>query len=250
MRSRSATATFWHLNCARVMAHTPWSSKLLHKAAMRLRTAKLWTTNLRLSAKFAVPMDVSVRQHNSGHPAVGLVGEHLFGGVPGQSDADGRAEKTLGQDARGQELFQAVLRRSRVEQSRCPITCTRSISSPVSTARCGATNLAADHGHHQQEARNDDALLRKHAARGHPRRRPGSRLRAFRICSEAHAHLTAFRDLCWRLESFLWRRRWLTRLIARRSGSALLRSLQTHRGAGDRCPLAACCATSTTVTGR
>jgi DNA polymerase-4 len=46
-------------------------SKLLHKAAMRLRTAKLWTTNLRLSAKFAVPKDISARQHNSGIPQLG-----------------------------------------------------------------------------------------------------------------------------------------------------------------------------------
>ena len=58
-------------------------SKLLHKAAMRLRTAKLWTTNLRLSAKFAVPMDVSVRQHNSGIPQLGWSESTLVGGVPG-----------------------------------------------------------------------------------------------------------------------------------------------------------------------
>jgi DNA polymerase-4 len=45
--------------------------KLLHKAAMRLRTAKLWTTNLRLSAKFAVQKDISARQHNSGIPQLG-----------------------------------------------------------------------------------------------------------------------------------------------------------------------------------
>ncbi len=43
-------------------------SKLLHKTAMRLRTANLWASNLRLSAKFAVPKDVSARQHNSGIP--------------------------------------------------------------------------------------------------------------------------------------------------------------------------------------
>ncbi|HEX6772551.1 MAG TPA: DNA polymerase, partial [Acidobacteriaceae bacterium] len=43
-------------------------SKLLHKTAMRLRTANLWATNLRLSAKFAVPKDTSTRKHNSGIP--------------------------------------------------------------------------------------------------------------------------------------------------------------------------------------
>ncbi len=43
-------------------------SKLLHKTAMRLRTANLWAANLRLSAKFAVPKDTSTRQHNSGIP--------------------------------------------------------------------------------------------------------------------------------------------------------------------------------------
>ncbi|HZD77795.1 MAG TPA: DNA polymerase [Acidobacteriaceae bacterium] len=46
-------------------------SKLLHKAAMRLRTANLWASNLRLSAKFAVPKDLSSRQHNSGIPQLG-----------------------------------------------------------------------------------------------------------------------------------------------------------------------------------
>src|SRR5580698_10050828 len=45
--------------------------KLLHKAAMRLRTANLWASNLRLSAKFAVPKDLSSRQHNSGIPQLG-----------------------------------------------------------------------------------------------------------------------------------------------------------------------------------
>lgn len=46
-------------------------SKLLHKTAMRLRTANLWAANLRLSVKFAVPKDASTRQHNSGIPQLG-----------------------------------------------------------------------------------------------------------------------------------------------------------------------------------
>jgi DNA polymerase-4 len=41
-------------------------SKLLHKTAMRLRAARLWATNLRLTIKFAVP--ASVRKHDSGIP--------------------------------------------------------------------------------------------------------------------------------------------------------------------------------------
>jgi DNA polymerase-4 len=41
-------------------------SKLLHKVAMRLRTAKLWATNLRLTIKFAVPN--SSKKHLSGIP--------------------------------------------------------------------------------------------------------------------------------------------------------------------------------------
>ena len=43
-------------------------NKLLHKTAMRLRTARLWAANLRLSVKFAVPKEVALRQHNSGIP--------------------------------------------------------------------------------------------------------------------------------------------------------------------------------------
>lgn len=46
-------------------------SKLLHKSAMRLRTARLWAANLRLSVKFAVPKEVALRQHYSGIPQAG-----------------------------------------------------------------------------------------------------------------------------------------------------------------------------------
>lgn len=44
------------------------ASKLLHKTAMRLRTARLWTSNLRLSAKFAVAKQDVAKQHYSGIP--------------------------------------------------------------------------------------------------------------------------------------------------------------------------------------
>ena len=42
--------------------------KLLHKAAMRLRAARLWTTHLTLSVKFAVPKAQMQRRHSSGIP--------------------------------------------------------------------------------------------------------------------------------------------------------------------------------------
>ncbi len=45
--------------------------KLLHKAAMRLRTARLWTTNVTLSIKFAVAKNDATRLHNSGIPQAG-----------------------------------------------------------------------------------------------------------------------------------------------------------------------------------
>jgi DNA polymerase-4 len=45
--------------------------KLLHKAAMRLRTARLWTTNVTLSIKFAVSKADAKRLHNSGIPQAG-----------------------------------------------------------------------------------------------------------------------------------------------------------------------------------
>ncbi len=47
------------------------ASKLLHKTAMRLRAARLWAANLRLTIKFAVPKDRSTKQHYSGIPQVG-----------------------------------------------------------------------------------------------------------------------------------------------------------------------------------
>ena len=42
--------------------------KLLHKAAMRLRTARLWTTHLTLSIKFTVPKTAMQKRHLSGIP--------------------------------------------------------------------------------------------------------------------------------------------------------------------------------------
>lgn len=45
--------------------------KLLHKAAMRLRAAHLWTTNVSLSVKFAVPKETAKKRHYSGIPQSG-----------------------------------------------------------------------------------------------------------------------------------------------------------------------------------
>jgi DNA polymerase-4 len=42
--------------------------KLLHKAAMRLRMARLWTSHLSLTLRFAVPRQVAGSEHNSGIP--------------------------------------------------------------------------------------------------------------------------------------------------------------------------------------
>ena len=43
-------------------------SKLLHKAAMRLRAARLWTTHLTLTIKFAVPKASAQKLHMTGIP--------------------------------------------------------------------------------------------------------------------------------------------------------------------------------------
>jgi DNA polymerase IV len=45
--------------------------KLLHKAAMRLRTAHLWTTNVSLAVKFVVPKEIAKKRHYSGIPQSG-----------------------------------------------------------------------------------------------------------------------------------------------------------------------------------
>jgi DNA polymerase-4 len=42
--------------------------KLLHKAAMRLRSARLWTTHLTLQIKYAVPKSAATKRHLSGIP--------------------------------------------------------------------------------------------------------------------------------------------------------------------------------------
>jgi DNA polymerase-4 len=46
-------------------------NKLLHKAAMRLRAARLWATNLSLHIKFAVPKENAAKQYYSGIPQSG-----------------------------------------------------------------------------------------------------------------------------------------------------------------------------------
>ena len=50
-----------------------WSvtHKLLHKAAMRLRTARLWANVLTLTIKFAVPRERMTKEHQSGIPQQG-----------------------------------------------------------------------------------------------------------------------------------------------------------------------------------
>jgi DNA polymerase-4 len=47
-----------------------WSvtHKLLHKAAMRLRIARLWAGSLSLTIKFAVPRELAAKDHQSGIP--------------------------------------------------------------------------------------------------------------------------------------------------------------------------------------
>lgn len=42
--------------------------KLLHKAAMRLRTARLWATHIKLAIRYAVPKAAATSQHYSGIP--------------------------------------------------------------------------------------------------------------------------------------------------------------------------------------
>ncbi|MGC2160673.1 MAG: DNA polymerase [Silvibacterium sp.] len=45
--------------------------KLLHKAALRLRTAGLWTTNVSLTLRFVVPKTEAKRRHPTGIPQAG-----------------------------------------------------------------------------------------------------------------------------------------------------------------------------------
>lgn len=42
--------------------------KLLHKAAMRLRAARLWTSHVTVTVKYAVPRETATRRHGSGIP--------------------------------------------------------------------------------------------------------------------------------------------------------------------------------------
>lgn len=47
------------------------AQKLLHKAAMRLRTEHLWAANITLSVKFVMPKDLAKKRHYSGIPQSG-----------------------------------------------------------------------------------------------------------------------------------------------------------------------------------
>jgi DNA polymerase-4 len=56
--------------------------KLLHKAAMRLRAAKLWTTHITLSIKFAMPRDARHSAAKSSARATGRDGSIHSSGIP------------------------------------------------------------------------------------------------------------------------------------------------------------------------
>lgn len=47
------------------------AQKLLHKAAMRLRSERLWAANITLSVKFVMPKDLAKKRHFSGIPQSG-----------------------------------------------------------------------------------------------------------------------------------------------------------------------------------
>ena len=66
--------------------------KLLHKAAMRLRAAKLWTTHLTLSIKFATPRG---QGGGSGRPRFGPAAS--FGSTPGSIHSSGIAQTAWSQ---------------------------------------------------------------------------------------------------------------------------------------------------------
>ena len=91
--------------------------KLLHKAAMRLRSARLWTTHLTLEIKFAVPKASATKQHLSGIPAECLVEGDFADRVPGQSDPDRGIAEALGAASAGRGLREAVFRRDRFGKS-------------------------------------------------------------------------------------------------------------------------------------
>ena len=80
--------------------------KLLHKAAMRLRAGGLWASSIGLAIGFAVPRGEKQPVSNFGVPTRGWKSELRAERVPGQPDADCRAEPSMGIPPAGQDFEQ------------------------------------------------------------------------------------------------------------------------------------------------
>ena len=96
--------TCWRPRCAPPEKAWAVAHKLLHKAAMRLRSQGLWASNIGLAIGFAVPRSENTPVSRFGVPGARLAQRNQAERVPGQSDADRRAATHLGVAAIGQAV--------------------------------------------------------------------------------------------------------------------------------------------------
>ena len=88
--------------------------KLLHKAAMRLRTHKLWASSIGLAVGFSVPRGQNAPVSTIRRSTRGWHQRDPAERVPGQPDADRRAVPPVGAEAEGAGIRPAVFHRRAV----------------------------------------------------------------------------------------------------------------------------------------
>ncbi len=90
--------------------------KLLHKAAMRLRSGGLWAGSIGLAIGFAVPRGRKSARQPFRRPHPRLAQRTAPQRVPGQPDPHRRLEPPVGQPSRRRRVRSALLRRSSTQR--------------------------------------------------------------------------------------------------------------------------------------
>ena len=157
--------------------------KLLHKAAMRLRSHGLWASHIGLAIGFAVPRIGELAGQPLRRARARLARRNQAPRVPGQPDADRRSAPPVGVAALGRRVRAPVFHRRAIEQpSSRPAAHAGALRRPGRRAEPHAP--ASRHGPDQRQVRHEHAGPRGDAEPPTRPPRRGSRSAAFRRCFE------------------------------------------------------------------
>ena len=149
--------------------------KLLHKAAMRLRSGRLWASSIGLAVGFSVPARPECPREPLRRPHPRMARRSSPQRVPGQPDTYRRARSPLGQPSHRRRIRRAVLHRRKSQRAR-----SRPSPLPQSLRRARQREKphppARSHGPAQPEIRHEYSGPGNHArrlqSRPHPNRLP------------------------------------------------------------------------------